>query len=129
MKRYENKSFLDPGRFRYPVTFIQEGINIASDLSQSPTYTVALQTRAIREAVTRRFNVYGDTTFSAGATLMNNYWYFTIRYVRDSSFVPDKTMLLQTPDGIYTIEALPELDEPPNYWKLLCVKTDRIITT
>lgn len=125
---YNNKTNLDPGRFRYPVTFIQEDVSIAADGSQTPIYTPLLSTRAIREAVTRRFNVLGDITLVSGATLMNNYWYFTIRFVR-SGFVPLKDMLLQTPDGIYTINAMPELDEPPNYWKMLCLKTDKVITT
>lgn len=127
-KKYENKTAYDPGRFRYPVTFLQEVVTVQNDGSQIVSYAAIISTRAIREAVTRRFNVLGDTSLEAGATLMNNYWYFTIRFVR-SGFVPTKSMLLSTPDGIYTINAIPELDEPPNYWKMLCVKTDMQITT
>lgn len=125
--RYKNVTALDSGRFRYPVTFIEEGVAIGSDLVQTPTYTAIRSTRAIREAVTRRFNVFGDITIEAGATIMNNYWYFYIRY--SPTFAPLKDMLVQAPDGIYTIVAAPELDEPPNYYKMICVKTDRIITT
>lgn len=127
-QRYENKTFLDPGRFRYPVTFLQEVVNEQPDGSMIVSYQNVLSTRAIREAVTKRFSVYGNTELQAGATVMNDYWYFTIRFVR-SGFVPLKDMLLSTPNGIYTVNAMPELDEPPNYWKLLCVKTDKIITT
>lgn len=126
--RFENKTFLDPGRFRYSVSFLQELVTIANDGSQTVTYESILSTRAIREPITRRFNPSGDTTMEAGATLMNNYWYFTIRFVR-SGFVPKKDMLLSADNGIYTVNAMPELDEPPNYWKLLCVKTDKQITT
>ncbi|ASU34410.1 hypothetical protein MuYL_2523 [Mucilaginibacter xinganensis] len=70
----------------------------------------------------------GDIILSAGATLLNDYYYYTIRFIRNG-FVPAKDMLLSTPDGIFTVNAIPELDEPANYWKLLCVKTDKIITT
>lgn len=126
--RYENKTFLDPGRFRYPVTFLQEVVDTSPDGSQIVSYQTIFSTRAIREPVTRRFNPVGDTTMEAGATLMNNYWYFTIRFVR-SGFVPKKDMLLSVDNGIYTVNAMPELDTPPNYWKLLCVKTDKQITT
>ena len=38
-------------------------------------------------------------------------------------------MLLSTAEGNYTINAMPELDEPPNYWKILCVKNDLVIQT
>lgn len=127
-KHFENKTAYDPGRFRYPVTFLQDITDIQPDGSMIVSYQAILSTRAIREPVTRRFNVLGDTSLEAGATLMNNYWYFTIRFVR-SGFVPLKDMLLSGPDGIYTINAMPELDEPPNYWKMLCVKTDKLITT
>lgn len=126
--RYENKSFYDPGRFRYPVTFLQEVIDEQPDGSMPVSYQTVLSTRAIREAVTKRFSQFGNTELQAGATVMNDYWYFIIRFVR-SGFVPKKDMLLSTSDGIYTVNAMPELDEPPNYWKLLCVKTDKIITT
>lgn len=127
-KRYENHTPYDPGRFRYPVTFIQEDVSTDSDGSQHPVYSILLQTRAIRQAVTRRFNINGDITLVSGATLMHDYWYFIIRFVR-SDFKPLKDMLLQTHDGIYTITAAPEIDEPPNYWKILCTKTDKAITT
>lgn len=125
--RYENKTKYDPGRFRYPVIFLQETATISEDGSQTVGYTQVLSTRAIREAVTRRFNIFGDISIVDGATLMNNYWYFTIRFLR-SGFTPLKNMLLSTPDGLYTINATPELDEPPNYWKMLCVKTDTQVT-
>lgn len=127
-QRYENKTFYDPGRFRYPVIFLQEIVDEQPDGSMPVSYQQVLSTRAIREAVTKRFSTFGNITLEAGATLMNDYWYFTIRFVR-SGFKPVKDMLLSTPDGIYTVNAMPELDEPPNYWKLLCVKTDKIITT
>jgi hypothetical protein len=127
-QRYENKTFYDPGRFRYPVTFLQEIVDTQSDGSMIVSYQQILSTRAIREAVTRRFSTFGSLTLEAGVSLMNDYWYFTIRFVR-SGFVPVKDMLLSTPDGIYTVNSMPELDEPPNYWKLLCVKTDKAITT
>lgn len=127
-ERYENKSNYDPGRFRYPVTFFKEITDTQPDGSMIVSLQAVLSTRAIREAVTRRFSPFGNTSLEAGATIMNDYWYFTIRFVR-SGFIPAKDMLLSTPDGIYTVNAMPELDEPPNYWKLLCVKTDRTITT
>lgn len=126
-KPFENKTFYDPGRFRYPVTFLQETVMTANDGSQTVGYTNVLQTRAIRLAVTRRFSLTGDMTVEAGADLMNNYWYFIIRFRRD--FTPAKDMLLATPDGIYTLTAVPQLDEPPHYWKMLCFKTDKQITT
>lgn len=125
---YENKTNYDPGRFRYPVTFLQEIVDTLDDGSMITSYQSVFSTRAIREVVTRRFSTYGNTDLQAGATLMNDYWYFIIRFVR-SGFVPVKDMLLSTPNGIYTVNAMPELDEPPNYWKLLCIKTDKIITT
>lgn len=128
-KRFDNVTHIDPGRFRYPVTFIEAGVVILADLSQIPGYIPLISTRAVREPVTRRFNVAGDTTLQAGATLMNNYWYFYVRFIRSGNFMPLKDMLLQTPDGIYTITAAPEVDEPANYWKILCIKSDIIITT
>lgn len=125
--RFINVTSLDPGRFRYNVTFLEEVVIIEEDGSQIVSYSTLLTTKAIREPVTRRFNVMGDITFQAGATLMNNYWYFTIRF--RSGFVPLKDMLLIVENNVYTITSMPELDEPPNYWKMLCVKTDRQITT
>jgi hypothetical protein len=124
---YNNKTAYDPGRFRYPVTFLQETVTTADDGSQTVGYINVLQTRAIRQAVTRRFSLTGDMTVDAGADLMNNYWYFIIRFRRD--FTPTKDMLMATPDGIYTLTAVPELDEPPHYWKMLCFRTDKQITT
>ena len=126
-KIYNNKTAYDPGRFRYPVKFLQEDTTIAPDGSNSVSNTLILQTKAVREAVTRRFNLSGDITIEAGANLMNNYWYFTIRYRK--GFMPKKDMMLIAPDGVYTIAATPELDEPPHYWKMLCFKTDKAITT
>jgi hypothetical protein len=126
-KPFENKSAYDPGRFRYPVTFLQQIVNIQADGSQIVSYSVALVTRAVRERVTRRFNVLGDMSFEAGAALMQNYWYFIVRF--RSGFTPLKDMVFMTPDGVYTVNAVPELDEPANYWRMLCVKTDQIITT
>lgn len=126
-KRFENKTANDPGRFRYPVTFIQQVTVLQPDGSQGPGYAAILTTRAIREPITRRFNVLGDMTLAAGENLLNNYWYFTIRYQKD--FTPKKDMLFSAPDGVYTINAIPELDVPPHYWRMLCVKTDLQITT
>lgn len=121
-KIYENKSHYDPGRFRYPVTFFQEVVNIADDGSQIVTLQNLICTKGVREAATRRFSLTGDMSADAGASLMLNYWYFIIRYRSD--FKPKKDMLLSTPDGYYTINAAPELDEPHHYWRMLCVKTD-----
>lgn len=126
-KVYNNKSNYDPGRFRYPVTFVEETPTILADGSQIVSYVPIISTRAVRETITRRFSVLGDMTLEAGASLMNNYWYFTIRY--RPNFTPKKDMLLIAPDGVYTINATPELDAPPHYWRMLCVKTDQIITT
>lgn len=126
-KRYENKSAYDPGRFRYPITFLQENITIAPDGSQIVDYTQLISTKAVRLAVTRRFTLLGDMSVEAGESLMYNYWYFIIRLRSD--FQPKKDMLLSAPDGIYTINAAPQLDEPGHYWRMLCVKTDTPITT
>lgn len=126
-QRYENKTAYDPGRFRYAVTFIEEVGVLQPDLSSVMTYSAILSTIAIRQAVTRRFSVFGDLSVNAGSTDLSSYWYFIVRFRK--GFVPKKNMLLQAPDGIYTITESPELDDPPNYWKLLCTKTDKIITT
>lgn len=126
--RYENKTSYDPGRFRYRVAFLKEFAAYLPDGSIETSYGPIFSTRAIKEPVTRRFSIFGNMELQAGVTVNNDYWYFIIRFISvNGNFKPTRDLLLQAPDGNYTITEVTELDEPPNYWKLLCTKTDRDI--
>lgn len=126
-KPFENKSFYDVGRFRYSLTFFQKTTEETSSGGQSITWTQLITTKAVREDFTRRLNEFGNLQLVADTSFMQEAYYFIIRYRRD--FAPLKDMAILVGSDVYTIRSTPSLDTPPNYYKMLCVKTDLNFTT
>jgi len=126
-KPYENSTDYDPGRFRYRLTFFQRVITKSPSIGQTESWTQLVTKRAIREIVPKRLSLDGFIQDNAGSTDLYEMWHFTIRYT--PSFIPKKDMAISCGSDIYTIKQVSEIDEPRNYYKILCVKTDLNLTT
>lgn len=124
---YENKSYFDPGRFRYSLTFFEQSVEESDSGGQSVTWSQLITTRAVREDYVRRLNEFGNLDIIADMSVMQEACYFIIRFRKD--FAPAKDMAIVVGSDVYTIRSSPLLDTPPNYYKMLCVKTDLNLTT
>jgi len=69
----------------------------------------------------------GYLQLNAGESALYDAWNFIIRF--SPSFAPVKDMIVANGDDIYTIRKVTEIDEPTNYYELLCVKSDLNLTT
>jgi SPP1 family predicted phage head-tail adaptor len=121
-KKFANKTFLDPGRFRYNISFYEHSTTINNYGDQTITDTLVMSTRASKQNIQNRpGSIYSQLEEEAGATLMNGDTYFTIRLRQD--WQPKKDMHAVV-DGIkYVVRALIPLDYPQNYWRILCTTT------
>jgi hypothetical protein len=117
---YKNETDYDAGRFRYLLTFF-----VPTD-EQGGTWTQVAQRRAIRIPIVRRQNLEGYLQLNAGESALYDMWDFVIRV---GSFIPTKDMVVVNRGDVYTIRVIQEVDEPANYLKLACVKTDLNLTT
>lgn len=126
-KIYENSSAFDPGRFRYNLTFFQKVITESASGGQSVSWNLLKTSRAIRVAIPKRLNLDGYLTLDAGSSDMYDMWDYIIR--KRSDFIPAKDMAVTCGADVYTIRSVIEVDEPTNYWKIQCVKTDLNLTT
>jgi len=121
-KKFASKTFLDPGRFRYNISFYEHATTINNYGDQTITDTPVMITRASKQSIQNRpGSIYSQLEEEAGATLMNGDIYFTIRFRQD--WQPKKDMRVVV-DGIdYVLRALIPLDYPQNYWRILCTTT------
>lgn len=117
--KFNNKTFLDPGRLRYNISFYEQTATNNQYGDQTPTEVLVMATRASRQNIQNRpGSIYSQLEIEAGATLMNGDTYYTIRSRND--WQPKKDMRVEV-DGIsYTLRALIPLDYPQNYWRILC---------
>lgn len=118
---YKNETDYDAGRFRYLLTFF-----VPTD-ETGGTWTQIAQRRAIRIVIARRPNLQGYLEVDAGQSVLYDAWNFVIRF--SPSFIPLKDMVVLCGSDVYTIRKVTEIDEPTNYYELLCVKTDLNLTT
>lgn len=121
-KRFENKSFYDPGRFRFQVTFNQETINTLPSGDTEVTLVPILTTKAIRDIYKHRLSENGQIILEGGTTNETKLWYFIIRSRK--AFMPTKSMQLVCEGQSYTIRDIEEIDIPVNYIKILCVLSE-----
>lgn len=122
--KFENKTFLDPGRFRYNISFYEQVANIDLQFGdQTPVETLSLQTRAIMERIeTRPASVYNQLFISAGMTINAGDLYYVIR--NRQGWVPKKDMIAVVSDVRYKIRGIIPQDQPINYWRLLVSNID-----
>lgn len=116
MALYKRKIY-DPGQFRHRVAFYKQvsepdesgGVNVVEEGFFS-TFAVRVD---IREG--------SQLAIAAGASYLNeDRWYV----IRSRSWVyPDKPQVLKCDGNTYTIAAIVELNQPVDYWKLLCIKS------
>lgn len=121
-QRFENKSFYDPGRFRFNAQFYQQVSTPDPAGGTTNVIQHILTTKAVKEAFTRRVNEQGQLIVAGGASEMEEVWYFVIRHRK--GWRPTKAMNLICENWVYTIRDITDLDIPTNYVKLLCVKMD-----
>lgn len=120
--KFKNKTFLDPGRFRYPIEFYEYNTTINNYGDQIITETLVMSTRASKQNIQNRpGSIYSQLEEQAGATLMNGDTYFTIRLRPD--WQPKKDMKAVVAGIDYVVRALIPLDYPQNYWRILCTTT------
>lgn len=117
-QRYENKSFYDPGRFRFQLVFKQQ---VTADDGYGGNPVVALQDVLTTRAVQEPIKEGNQLVINAGASVLNQDCYFVIRNV--NTFYPEKDMNVECNGATYVIRAVIPIDVPVNYIKLLCVKT------
>lgn len=122
--KFSNKTFLDPGRFRYAILFYEQVANINSQFGdQTPVETLVMSTRAIMERIeTRPSSVYNQIFISAGETLRAGDLYYVIRARKD--WEPKKDMVAIVSGVRYKIRGLIPQDQPINYWRLLVSNID-----
>jgi hypothetical protein len=124
---YENKTFIDPGRLRFNISFYETGFTTNEFGDQVPTETLTLQTKASQQNIQNRpGSIYSQLEQEAGATLMNGDTYYTIRY--RSNWHPKKNMRVEVlVNGTiltYILRAIIDVDQPVHYWRILCT-TDK----
>lgn len=118
MGLYNNKSQLDPGRFRYKIEFFREVSEIDEYGSQITGWQSVLLTKALKSDIKA-----GDQrAYDAGATVFNQSCYFTIRHRR--GFEPEKDMRVVIEGEQYVIAGYVPVDQPVMYYKILCIKSD-----
>lgn len=122
--KFSNKTFLDPGRFRYNISFFEQVAAIDPQFGdQTPVETLSLATRAIMERIeTRPSSVYNQIFITAGETLRAGDLYYVIRSRKD--WVPKKDMIAVVSGVRYKIRGLIPQDQPINYWRLLVSNID-----
>lgn len=117
-KRFENKTNLDPGRLRSKVEFFEESTVDDGWGGVIVTTVSVLVTRGARVKISES----SQMAIEAGASVFNQDTYLMIRKRND--FTPMKDMQIEI-DGVqYTVRAIIPIDEPQNYWKLLCIRGD-----
>jgi hypothetical protein len=121
-KIFENKSFYDPGRFRYALSFYQQVAIDDGSGGSIVSWQLANQTRGIKELFPKRVNQDGQLIVQGGLTVEDDIWYLITRYNR--SFTPNKAMNIVCDGLVYAIHAIIEVDIPINYIKYLCVNRD-----
>lgn len=126
-QRFENKTFYDPGRFRFTICFYQEAAVDDGSGGNIPSLTYLLTTNAIQESLVKRLGFSGNMSIDAGAGILNDGWYFIIR--NRSNFYPEKDMIVVVNNQGYVISAVIPLDMPVNYIKCLCIRRDMQLTT
>lgn len=114
MKPYVPKQF-DPGRLIYKIDFYQENTTDNGSGGTIVNTTLSLSTKAARVKI----NEFDQLAIAAGATYLNNDYWFVIR--KRKGWDPEKDMLVTVDDKNYTIRGIIELNEPVTYIKLLCV--------
>lgn len=122
-KVFENKTFYDPGRLRFPISFFEQTTVIDEYGSQSPSEILSLSTKAAQQNIQNRpGSIYSQLEEEAGATMMNGDTYYMIRYRKD--WAPKKNMrvevVLNGSTISYTLRAIILIDVPLHYWRILC---------
>lgn len=113
-KRYENKTFYDPGRFRFRLTFYEE-ITQGDGSGGSQPLTAPVY---VCQAVQEQIKISDQLAIQAGASVLTQDCYFIIRYNADFPIV--KNYLVGDGYSFYTIAGIITLDFPINYVKILC---------
>jgi len=116
-KRFENKTFYDPGRFRFKLVFTQQ-VSVPDGYSGTK---VSNQEVLITMAVQEPLKDGSQLAIEAGASVLNQDCYFVIR--NRNEFYPQKNMNVTCNGFDYVIKAVIPVDVPVNYIKLLCVKS------
>lgn len=114
MRRFDNKSNFDPGRFRTSITFFAE-----TDVVKESGGTIRAQVEVKTvKAVDLQIKGNDQLAISAGATVVNDDRYFVIR----KDFKPTYDMVVKHGDRHYTLSVIQPLDVPVNYYRLLCIR-------
>lgn len=120
---YENKTFIDPGRLRFNISFFEQTTTPNEFGDQIPNEVLSYTSRASQQNIQNRpGSIYSQLEQEAGATLMNGDTYYTIRY--RPNWHPKKNMRVEVTVNStiisYTLRAIIDLDQPTHYWRLLC---------
>lgn len=118
MRPFENKTKVDPGRFRATVSFYKQ----VSEKLPSGGTEMSLTLVETKRACEVPLNSSGQVEIMAGASILNGDKNYIIRASKD--FVPEKDMNVKVGDKSYTIAAIAPLDQPVNYYKILCLHKD-----
>lgn len=122
-KPFENKSFYDPGRFRFKLVFFNQVSAPDGFGGTIATLQQSITTMAVQEKLSDR----SQLAIEAGASVLNQDCYFVIRQRND--FIPLKEMVVFSNGSTYVIKAIIPVDVPVKYIKMLCVKKDFELTT
>lgn len=125
---YNNKTAIDPGRFRYKIDFYTVTTQRKEFGGQEPTYTLSRSTRAVMERIeTRASSVYAQLAIEAGANMMTGDVYYVVRWTKE--WEPTKNMIALVNGQTYEIRGIIPVDNPVNYWRILCTTNQIGITT
>lgn len=125
---YENKTFVDPGRLRFNISFFEQYVDIDQSGSQTVTEVLTLQTKASQQNIQNRpGSIYSQLEQEVGASILRGDTYYTVRY--RSNWHPKKNMRVEVSvNGVivnYILRAVIDVDQPVHYWRILCTTNEK----
>lgn len=124
-KRFQ-KSAYDPGRFKNTLLFYRQVSTEQPDGGVTVSWVYVTTLKAVKEAIPHRLNNFAELENNAGQSILYHANYFV---VRPGSFVPDEALIIAYNGETYTIRAIIDVDDPKNWWRLFCIKSDVQLTT